>query len=292
MTAALLVSPPSQERSEFLSAQQAEIDELLKLRNESERVAAEAAAQRIIVHQDALRAQRAKGIAQCHSLSIDVDDRIQALEQRLASAHASHQLAADQLGVRAHKLADKDSDNTALGQQLKRNIAKQREALMMNKERWAEAEKALRDEYAKLKDDYTRSLTQFQQLDAKHEVLEAADARRREEVALNDGELLQELSSSCLAAVVQLEQLTSVPIDGTTPAPELLADIANAITTLVEAEEFGDADGTLRLLDTLNVAVNSQRKALDARQAVVADITALRKGAAQRTQGASLCSTR
>jgi hypothetical protein len=266
-----------QERAEFLSAQQSEIDALLAQRNEMEQHAADAAAARALAHQDDLRTLRAKGIAQCNSLSKDVDDRMQALEQRLASALAAHQLAADQLGVRAHKLADRDSDNTTLGQQLKRNIAKQRETLMHNKERWAESDKALRDEHAKLKDDHTRSLTQFQQLDAKHEVLEAADARRRDEVALNDGELLQELANSCLGIASDLQQLASFPIDGATPSPDLLQDISAAIAQLVEVEEFADAEGTMRLLDTLNAAMNSQRKALDARQVVVSDITALRK---------------
>jgi hypothetical protein len=266
-----------QERADFLTAQQTEIDALLAQRNEMEQQAADAAAARALANQDALRALRAKGIAQCNSLSKDVDDRMQALEQRLASAHAANQLAADQLGVRAHKLADRDADNTTLGQQLKRNIAKQRETLMLNKERWAESDKALRDEHAKLKDDHTRSLTQFQQLDAKHEVLEAADARRRDEVALNDGELLQELANSCLGIASDLQQLASFPIDGATPSPDLLQDISTAVAQLVEVEEFADAEGTMRLLDTLNAAMNSQRKALDARQVVVSDITAMRK---------------
>jgi hypothetical protein len=266
-----------QERAELLSAQQAEIDALLEQRNETERMAAEAAIERAARQQEELRACRSHGVAQCNALSNDVDMRLQGLEQRLASAHAANLLAADQLGVRAHKLADKDADNTALGQQLKRNIAKQRETLMYNKDRWAESNKALRDEHAKLKDDHTRSLTQFQQLDAKHEVLEAADARRRDEVALNDGELLHQLGASCIVAASELQQLAGTPIDGAAPSPELLADIAAAISQMVEAEEFADAEGTLRLLDTLNAAMNSQRKALDARQAIVADITTLRK---------------
>ncbi len=263
-----------------MSAQQAEIDALLAQRNDTERQVAEDATERAIAHQSALRALRVSGIAECNTLGKEVDDRLQALEQRLASTHATHQLAADQLGVRAHKLGDKDADNNALGQQLKRSIAKQRETLMHNKERWAESDKALRDEYAKLKDDHTRSLTQFQQLDAKHEVLEAADARRRDEVALNDGELLQELGNSCLAAAAELQQLAGIPIDGATPSPDLLFDIATAVSELVETDGPFDAERTLRLLDTLNVAMNSQRQVLDARQATVADITALRKSLA------------
>ena len=267
-----------QERADFLSAQQREIDELLALRNETEVHVAEAAAERALAHQDALRTLRSEGIAECSALAKDIDDRVQAMEQELASAHASNLLKADQLGVRAHKLAEHDADNTALAQQLKRCIAKQRDTLLHNKERWAESEKALRDEHAKLKDDHTRSWTQFQQLDAKHEVLEAADARRRAEVALNDGELLADLGAKCAAVAMELQQmLTGAHIDGIAPAPDLLEEMADAVLDLVAAEDVSDAENAVTLLNSLNAAVNNQRAVLEARSAIVADITALRK---------------
>lgn len=230
-----------------------------------------------MAHRDAMRAARSQGIAECNALAADIDDRVQALEQRLASAHASNLLAADQLGVRAHKLAEKDADNTALAQQLKRSIAKQREQLMEIKERWAEADKALRDEHTKLKDDHTRSWTQFHALDAKHEVLEAADVRRRAEVAIGDGEMLVELGQSCSTVLSELLHACIPPIDGLAPAPELLDELAAAVEQLVAGEDFVDADTSLRLLDSLNAAVNNQRAVLETRGACVNEITSLRK---------------
>ncbi len=262
----------------MLQDQQEEINALLAQRVDAERRALQDAEERAIAHQDAMRAARSEGIAQCNALAKEVDDRVQALEQRLASVHAQNMLAADQLGVKAQKLAEKDADNNALAQQLKRTIAKQRETLMANKERWAAAEKALRDEYAKLKDDHTRSLTQFQQLDAKHAVLETADARRRAAVALTDAELLDELGTSCVAIAAELQQLADVAIDGMCLDSGLLNDLAVVINELVAADETADASRALHMLDTLNAAVNSQRAVLEERQAIVTEISALRSG--------------
>lgn len=265
-----------QDRRAHLDEQQRELDDLMAQRNEAERQVAEAAEERALAHQAELHAYRLDGIAECNALAQEVDDRMQELERRLASAHAGNILAADQLGVRASKLADRDSDNAALAQQLKRNIARQRESLMANKDRWAASEKALRDEFTKLKDDHTRSLTQFQQLDAKHAVLESADARRRAEVALTDGELLDDLGASCTAVSAELQKLGALVIDGAAPDRALLDKLAAAIAQLVGGEDAVDATSALHLLDTLNAAVNSQRATLEARQAIMSDINALR----------------
>ena len=119
----------SQERRAHLDAQQRELDDLMAQRNEAERQVAEAAEERALAHQAELHHCRLAGIAECNALAQEVDDRVQALERRLASAHAGNILAADKLGVRASKLADRDSDNVALAQRLKRDIARQRESL-------------------------------------------------------------------------------------------------------------------------------------------------------------------
>ena len=277
---------PSQERRAHLDGQQRELDDLMAQRNDAERQVAEAAEERALAHQAELHKCRLDGIAECNALAQEVDDRVQALERRLASAHAGNILAADRLGVRASKLADRDSDNVALAQQLKRNIARQRESLMANKERWAASEKALRDEYSKLKDDHTRSLTQFQQLDAKHAVLESADARRRAEVAVTDGELLSELGSSCTAISAELQKLGALVIDGAAPDRALLDKLAQSIAQLVDDDSAADPTAALHMLDTLNAATNSQRATLEARQALVSDINALRsRRAAPRPSG-------
>ena len=282
----LIPADVSQERRAHLDEQQRELDDLMAQRNAAERQVAEAAEERALAHQAELHTCRLDGIAECNALAQEVDDRVQALERRLASTHAGNILAADQLGVRASKLADKDSDNAAQAQQLKRNIARQRESLMANKERWAASEKALRDEYTKLKDDHTRSLTQFEQLDAKHAVLESADARRRAEVALTDSELLGDLGRSCSAVSSELQKLGALVIDGVAPDRTLLDRLAQSIAQLVDVDDAADATGALHLLDTLNAAVNSQRATLEARQAMVSDIAALRsRRAALRAPG-------
>lgn len=272
----------SQERRAHLGEQQRELDDLMAQRNEAERQVAEAAEERALAHQAELHTCRIDGIAECNALAQEVDDRVLELERRLAGVHAGNILAADQLGVRAGKLADKDSDNAALAQQLKRNIARQREILMANKERWATSEKALRDEYTKLKDDHTRSLTQFQQLDAKHAVLESADARRRAEVALTDAELLSDLGASCAAVSEELQKtLATLVIDAAALDRTLLDKFAQSMSQLVKDEDAADATSTLHLLDTLNAAVNSQRATLEARQSIVSDINALRSRRAE-----------
>ncbi len=272
-----------QEHAELVARQEAEIGALMEERITMERSIAEASSQQTAANAAALQVLRARCIEECNALVAELEAKQKELEQRLTAIQSEHILAADSLRIQERALADKDAENSNIAQQLKRKIAKERFALQASKDKWSAEEKALREEQTRLASDHSRGSLQFRLLDAKHEVLKTADVRRREEIDVTDTEMLGELGTSCADAVLRLHEFARVPVDGVAPSEELLSDIAAAITDLTcNADTAAASESAMRLLESLNAAINSQRNVLDTRAAIISEMTTLRKVLASR----------
>jgi len=269
-----------QEHAELVAAQEAEIAALLEQRASMERDIVVAVAQRSISNAEAVQTLRARCMEDCNALVAELDSKQLVLEQRLASIHGEHVLAADSLRIRERSLTEKDAENSAAAQQLKRKIAAQRATLQASKDTWSTEEKTLRDEQARLAGDHARGSLQFRLLDAKHEVLETADGRRRMGAEETDTEMLDELCESCDEAALRLQHLARLPVDGIAPSEELLAEVAAAVAGLSSNADTADAESTMRLLESLSAAISSQRGVLDARAATLSELATLRKALA------------
>ena len=260
------------------ASQDAEVEALLGERQRLEAEIAAETAQQAAAHAEALQALRARCIQACDALVADLSNTQQELERRLLVIQSEHILAADMLRIRERQLAEKDSENAHIAHQLKRQITRERATLQASKTKWSAEEKSLRDEQTKLNSDYSRGAMQFRQLDAKHAVLDTADSRRRADIDVTDTEMLTELSASCALAVQRLQQYAQIPVDGVAPSEDFIAEVSAALEDIARHEDTGAASGkALRILESLNAAILSQRHVLDTRAAILTELQAVRR---------------
>lgn len=187
---------------------------------------------------------------------------------------AGQMLEADQLVERERNLTSAEAANLASAAGLKRRVARERATLIAAREKWEAQERGLTEARDRLAGEQQRGAAQFAHLDAKHEVLEAADAKRAADVHAVDAEALDDLCEGVREAISALASAAAAPVDAIRPAEGLLNELEAAAGALCDEAE-APAAPALRLLDALAAAINSQRAVLDARKTGVDDVAAM-----------------
>ena len=215
-------------RAETLTANAAEIDALFDRRAKSEQAFVEHAAERSEHYADELEKLRVDDAEEFNILKIRLETDVQNLEQHLGAMRATYQLNTEKLEYNYRVLVERDHENQSTMTQQRKKIAKQREALMNLKARYAETEKKLRSENVKLADDHRRATEAFKDLQIKCRHFEQTDTRKHREVWEMNRELVAEKVRRVLDAdrVLHEQQLGlswRAPSDDVFLPPEALA---------------------------------------------------------------------
>lgn len=215
-------------RAETLAANAAEIDALFERRAKSEQAFMEHMAERSEHYADELEKHRVDDAEEYNILKIRLETDVQNLEQHLGAMRATYQLNTEKLEYNYRVLVERDHENQSTMTQQRKKIAKQREALMNLKARYAETEKKLRSENVKLGDDHRRATEAFKDLQIKCRHFEQTDTRKYREVWEMNRELVAEKVRRVLDAdrVLHEQQLGlawRAPSDDVFLPPEALA---------------------------------------------------------------------
>lgn len=135
-----------QERSDLLSSNQMDIQELADKRTRLEQEFMDRYLSTVEKYQLDLENLRIQDAEDYHILKIRLETDIQNLEQHLEAMRATYQLNTEKLEYNYRVLVERDHENQATINQQKRKISRQRDVLSALKQKYQESEKKFLDE--------------------------------------------------------------------------------------------------------------------------------------------------
>ena len=196
-----------QERSDLLSSNQMEIQDLSDKRTRLEQEFMDRYLSTVERYQLDLENLRIQDAEDYHILKIRLETDIQNLEQHLEAMRATYQLNTEKLEYNYRVLVERDHENQATINQQKRKISRQRDVLSALKQKYQESEKKFLDENMKLTDEYKRITEQFKDLQGKFRHFEAVDTKKYAEVwAMKEAEVAKAVKNLLSADKILHEQ--------------------------------------------------------------------------------------
>ena len=170
------------ERDTLLSKNKGEIDDLFDKRRHMEIHFMEVKQEREEQYQDEIQNLRVKDSEDYNKLKIKLETDIQTLEQQLEEMRATYQLNTEKLEYNYRVLTERDMENSATLSQQKRKLARLKDALTNQIQKYHSQDAEHKSENQLLTEDYRRITKQYKDLQNKFRHFEVADNETYQEV--------------------------------------------------------------------------------------------------------------
>ncbi len=170
------------ERDTLLSQNKTEIDDLFDKRRHMEIHFMEAKQEREEQYQEEIQNLRVKDSEDYNKLKIKLETDIQTLEQQLEEMRATYQLNTEKLEYNYRVLTERDMENSATLSQQKRKLARLKDALTNQIQKYHSQDGEHKSENQLLTEDYRRITKQYKDLQNKFRHFEVADNETYQEV--------------------------------------------------------------------------------------------------------------
>ena len=170
------------ERDSLLSQNKSEIDDLFDKRRHMEIHFMEAKQEREEQYQEEIQNLRVKDSEDYNKLKIKLETDIQTLEQQLEEMRATYQLNTEKLEYNYRVLTERDMENSATLSQQKRKLARLKDALTNQIQKYHSQDSEHKAENQLLTEDYRRITKQYKDLQNKFRHFEVADNETYQEV--------------------------------------------------------------------------------------------------------------
>eukprot|EP00943_MAST-04B_sp_MAST-4B-sp1_P007427 g7427.t1 len=170
------------ERDTLLSQNKTEIDDLFDKRRHMEIHFMEAKQEREEQYQEEIQNLRVKDSEDYNKLKIKLETDIQTLEQQLEEMRATYQLNTEKLEYNYRVLTERDMENSATLSQQKRKLARLKDALTNQIQKYHSQDAEHKSENQLLTEDYRRITKQYKDLQNKFRHFEVADNETYQEV--------------------------------------------------------------------------------------------------------------
>jgi len=191
------------ERSEMLKKNKAEVDSLFERRRQAELDYTSAKKKREESHQAEIEDLIVHDHEEYSKLKIKLETDIQTLEQQLEEMQATYQLNTEKLEYNYRVLTERDAENSATLQQLKRKQTKLKETMSTLTTKYRDTEERDRKKNDELTEAYRAITKQYKDLQVKFRHFELADNKRFDELwAMHEEEV-----AGCVSKVLQADEL-------------------------------------------------------------------------------------
>ena len=233
------------ERDELLNGNKKEIDDLFDKRRHMEIHFMEAKQEREEKYQEEIQNLRVKDAEDYNKLKIKLETDIQTLEQQLEEMRATYQLNTEKLEYNYRVLTERDMENSATLSQQKKKLARLKDALGNQIQKYHSQDSEHKSENQLLTEDYRRITKQYKDLQNKFRHFEVADNERYQEVWNMHKDEAAELVENVLKADEVIHQQL-LGLDWHPPTSDVFAKVPKGVgATQGGAEQTTQDEGKM-----------------------------------------------
>ncbi|XP_023682315.2 dynein regulatory complex protein 1 isoform X1 [Paramormyrops kingsleyae] len=179
-----------QERKELLKSNRQKWEEAMKDHRDKELEYLMQRRKKAEQYEKQIQQLRMENAEKCNMTQIDLDGKVQMLEQQIQQMQATCQLNQEKLEYNLHVLKKRDEENAVTKSKQKRKITRLQDVMNNLKVRCAKQEKQSCVENQSLTDDYRRIMQQYKHMQKKMRHFVATDSKKFEEIwQMNEAEV-------------------------------------------------------------------------------------------------------